>query len=266
MSDTDSTGTAIPPPLSSPLPTGVAVHELTISNILIAHRDDGKIVLQIVDGAGNERFRTTMTRAAAGHLACLRDARAVTTHRLRWRTPTAPSTSTPRRWPRPPPAPAPRPQPRLPRNHPLDRAGPHPGVRRMTPHKQLILHDTSNGQFGDCDRTAIACLLDMAPDDVPHWYDGFNGFGQANATALEIRRNWLADRGLFLVSVPYEADVMEQILKLIAINHPGIHYLIAGMSPRASITLDLSRSFCCSRSAPDRQRPDWTLRRRLLGG
>lgn len=102
----------------------------------------------------------------------------------------------------------------------------------MTPHKQLILHDTSNGQFGDCDRTAIACLLDMAPDDVPHWYDGFNGLGQANATALEIRRNWLADRGLFLVSVPYEADAMEQILELIAINHPGIHYLIAGMSPR----------------------------------
>lgn len=72
MSDTDSTGTAIPSlPFSSPLPTGVAVHELTISNILIAHRDDGKIVLQIVDGAGNERFRTTMTRAAAGHLARL---------------------------------------------------------------------------------------------------------------------------------------------------------------------------------------------------
>ena len=73
MSDTDSTGTAIPSlPFSSPPPTGVAVHELTISNILIAHRDDGKIVLQIVDGAGGTVITPDGSTLIVGETAAAR--------------------------------------------------------------------------------------------------------------------------------------------------------------------------------------------------
>jgi len=37
-------------------------------------------------------------------------------------------------------------------------------------HKQLITnHNPESGIFGDCQRTAIACLLDKHPSDVPHF-------------------------------------------------------------------------------------------------
>lgn len=38
-------------------------------------------------------------------------------------------------------------------------------------HTQAFRHDPDNGVFGDCYRTAVACLLDMERDDVPHVYD-----------------------------------------------------------------------------------------------
>ena len=41
----------------------------------------------------------------------------------------------------------------------------------MTPHKQLNRHRPEEGVFGDCYRTAIACLLDLRPQDVPHVAD-----------------------------------------------------------------------------------------------
>lgn len=48
----------------------------------------------------------------------------------------------------------------------------------MTPHAQTILADPTrgdghdaNGIPGDCYRTAIACLLDLEPTDVPHFVE-----------------------------------------------------------------------------------------------
>jgi hypothetical protein len=38
----------------------------------------------------------------------------------------------------------------------------------MTPHKQRFRHDPANGIYGDCWRTAIACLLDIQPEEIPH--------------------------------------------------------------------------------------------------
>lgn len=39
-------------------------------------------------------------------------------------------------------------------------------------HKQRFLSDKANGIFVDCMRTAIACILDLEMDDVPHFLEG----------------------------------------------------------------------------------------------
>ena len=39
----------------------------------------------------------------------------------------------------------------------------------MRRQKQLIQHDPDNGLYGDCYRTAIACILDLPAEDVPHF-------------------------------------------------------------------------------------------------
>ena len=62
----------------------------------------------------------------------------------------------------------------------------------MTPHKQLIKHDPENGQWGDCGRTAIACLLDLHPSDVPHFWEGPERADRDPETEC---RKWLAERG-----------------------------------------------------------------------
>jgi len=45
------------------------------------------------------------------------------------------------------------------------------GGESLTPVDQQILHDPENGRFGDCQRACIASLLDLRPDDVPHFYE-----------------------------------------------------------------------------------------------
>jgi hypothetical protein len=42
----------------------------------------------------------------------------------------------------------------------------------MRPQKQSFKHDPSKGINGDCHRTAIAMILNMDRDDVPHFMDG----------------------------------------------------------------------------------------------
>lgn len=69
-------------------------------------------------------------------------------------------------------------------------------------HKQRFLHEPHNGTFGDCDRTAMACLLNMNPDDVPHWgvhYDDLAAF-------TNMKEQWLATLGLFEQAFAFDCD------------------------------------------------------------
>jgi hypothetical protein len=64
----------------------------------------------------------------------------------------------------------------------------------MTPYKQLVKHDPFNGQYGDCARTAIACLLNMHPSEVEHFLED----GCADGEVFWRRVNgWLSARGAF---------------------------------------------------------------------
>lgn len=97
----------------------------------------------------------------------------------------------------------------------------------MTPHKQLFRHEPDKGVWGDCFRTTIACLLDLAPEDVPHFCD--NGVQQDVATSEA--RVWMAAMGLAFVDVPFGGqDDVGAVLSFMGSANPGLHYILTGQS------------------------------------
>lgn len=96
----------------------------------------------------------------------------------------------------------------------------------MRYHKQLFRHRPAEGIYGDCFRTAIACLLDLEPEDVPHYHEGICPDG---ADQLGCMNEWLAERGLLLHSVPFEGD-RAVILKAVSTYRQGCRFLLGGQS------------------------------------
>lgn len=101
----------------------------------------------------------------------------------------------------------------------------------MTPQKQANRHDPANGVWGDCYRTAIACVLDLPRDQVPHVYDGGAEFADGRM------REWLRGRGYALIGLSVEGSVsLESLLTEWAdvFVGQGVHFLITGQSPRGT--------------------------------
>lgn len=87
----------------------------------------------------------------------------------------------------------------------------------MRPQKQKFKHDPANGVFGDCHRTAIAMILNLDRDLVPHFMDGVMP-GAATAHVDEAIAAFLADYGLEEVSFPLMGDLsLESVLKHIRV-------------------------------------------------
>ena len=94
----------------------------------------------------------------------------------------------------------------------------------MKYHKQTIKHNPAIGQYGDCFRTCVACLLDLEVDQVPHFCE--NG-GKNAASEMDA---WLIHNyGLYLFAVPFENGTLESVLAAVARNNPG-PYLLVGES------------------------------------
>ena len=94
----------------------------------------------------------------------------------------------------------------------------------MTPHKQLFRHNPSEGVWGDCGRTVIACLLDLHPSLVPHFWDkGDDGYQKCC--------EWLNERGFdnFIFPVPGECTKLD-VLSIMSIHNPGKLYGLVGKS------------------------------------
>lgn len=94
----------------------------------------------------------------------------------------------------------------------------------MTPHKQLFRHKPDQGIYGDCYRTAIACLLDLPPSDVPHVYDG-----RDDAIGKARMESWLSSHGKILIDVAY-ADSVQTVLSLHEHRYPSLHWILSGIS------------------------------------
>ena len=94
----------------------------------------------------------------------------------------------------------------------------------MIRRKQLFRHDPDNGVYGDCHRTAFACLLELEPADVPHFNEG----GPSVAEFRLREQEWLASHGLYDVHIA--CRTLEDALSLLRITNPGVHCLLGGTS------------------------------------
>lgn len=93
----------------------------------------------------------------------------------------------------------------------------------MRPQRQAYGHNEAAGVYGDCHRTCIAMVLDIDRDDVPHFMDGVPA-GLASNDPVSVasvmhEREWLAERGLVPVNIPFPGEVsldtlLDQFAKL----------------------------------------------------
>ena len=97
----------------------------------------------------------------------------------------------------------------------------------MTPHKQLYGVNDPSGHWGDCGRTVIACLLDMRPEDVPHFWDEPHEGRNIRAEVSE----WLAERGIEVWYVPVHGDhTLDEIMWWMRVYNPGKTWVLQGKS------------------------------------
>lgn len=100
---------------------------------------------------------------------------------------------------------------------------------------QLFRHDPENGTYGDCHRTAIACLLDLQPQDVPHFYqlkvDALNR-GEDFSWRGEVER-FLNSKGYTGVDITYTSSLNE-LFDYMSLVNPRTLYLLGGTSMRGT--------------------------------
>ena len=94
----------------------------------------------------------------------------------------------------------------------------------MTPYKQLYRHNPEIGQIGDCYRTTIGCLLDIPPEDVPHFYEQWDNNGPELAGA------WLGAQGLALAEFPFTGDTLDDVLGTVGDWNPSLYWILTGKS------------------------------------
>lgn len=97
----------------------------------------------------------------------------------------------------------------------------------MIYHKQRFRHLPEEGQYGDCMRTVLACLLDKQLDEVPHFLQDF-----CKSTEFNRRVDaYLKSQGLSRWVAWYPGD-LKGVLECQADNNPDLYWLLSGTSPR----------------------------------
>lgn len=100
----------------------------------------------------------------------------------------------------------------------------------MSGRKLKFLHqDGAKRAQDDCYRTAIACLLNLAPEEVPHVY------ADPATTWRDGRRqmqNWLAERGLcsFVIAVKAENNDLQPLMEWMKDYNPTACFILMGTS------------------------------------
>lgn len=110
----------------------------------------------------------------------------------------------------------------------------------MKPQKQLFRHRPEQGVYGDCHRTAIACVLDLEAGDVPHFMDG----GVKGDDAHDQTEAWLNERGVATINVlfPGETSLADVLTTVAACNHRGRPVFILGGRSRNGVNHSV---VCC---------------------
>lgn len=104
----------------------------------------------------------------------------------------------------------------------------------MQYHKQRFFHMPSEGMVGDCYRTALGCLLDLAPEQVPHFIGNHFNFATGEAPPGSVdkaMKEWLATQGYSVFTVAFTAALGDVLAAMMQWN-PDTYYLVSGKSPR----------------------------------
>lgn len=97
---------------------------------------------------------------------------------------------------------------------------------------QLLRHEPHNEIYGDCHRTAIGCLLDLEPWQVPHFVQ--LGHTVPGYTWEAGQAEFLAQHGLFAVDLYFDGSSLDGVLGFMQNRNPTAYYLLAGRSPRGT--------------------------------
>lgn len=98
---------------------------------------------------------------------------------------------------------------------------------------QLFRHEPHNDIYGDCHRTAVACLLDKEPWEVPHFTQ--LAYTVAGYDWERGQAEYLATQGLCSVDVIFGGDTtLEDIFRFMQTRNPSAYYLLSGFSPRGT--------------------------------
>lgn len=102
----------------------------------------------------------------------------------------------------------------------------------MIRQKQTLRHDPDNGVIGDCYRTAIACLLEVEPTEVPHFYEDLGVERDLTPDEYQAPVRWLREMGFDLIEAYFDGDDIEvdDILAHQAVVNPGRYYILSGKS------------------------------------
>lgn len=95
----------------------------------------------------------------------------------------------------------------------------------MRHHKQLFRHRPDEGIFGDCLRTAVACLLDLEPADLPHEHRAMT-----NVEHNAIMDAFLHERGIHRIGVALTTDDIDVALETVKTISDGLPCLFSGTS------------------------------------
>lgn len=94
--------------------------------------------------------------------------------------------------------------------------------------KQKYMHIPDEGQFGDCHRTAIAMVLGLDRDQVPHFLHDNCGNAEFRARV----RDYLSTQGVAEVGVPIGGEGIspEHVMDCIACWSPDTPVILGGLS------------------------------------
>lgn len=99
----------------------------------------------------------------------------------------------------------------------------------MTPQKQKFKHNPEIGHYGDCDRTTIACMLDMPRDVVPNWAEMFWPMND-NVGWDKAKDEWLQSKGYARVVLYYRDCTLDDVLNYVGHFNKNVYWLLTGMS------------------------------------
>ncbi len=102
----------------------------------------------------------------------------------------------------------------------------------MTPHRQLVEHDPDKGQYGDCMRTSLACVMDLEPEVVPHFFA--EGPDDHHMGMIKLN-SWLAAQGLRRVIIAFPGDITkEAVFNFMDQTNPLVMWFLVGKSSHPS--------------------------------